>query len=162
MTKHLVPFAAWWCALFLMWLVLVDTFDGLEMGAGAAASMIAAVAAELVRSLRLQGLRPGRSHPARWWRLPVAVVADTGVMFHALWRDLTGAQPIRGAFRAVPSEVAGGPSMNAARRAGATFRISVTPNTYVVDFDEEEELVLVHELVPHPPTEVASTVERAL
>jgi hypothetical protein len=48
----------------------------------------------------------------------------------------------------VPVRYGDDSSRAAARRALLNFGVSITPNSYVVDLDEETSTVLVHQLVP--------------
>jgi multisubunit Na+/H+ antiporter MnhE subunit len=148
--------------LFVLWLAFVNTVDGVEMLAGAGASLIAAVGAELVRSRRLTEYAPGAASARGLWRLPKLIVTDTLTVFGALWRDVVRGEEIRGAFRAVPFGGSGDDPASAGLRAISTLRISITPNTYVVDFDPEERLVLVHQMVPAKREDASKEVRRAL
>ncbi len=161
-TRHVKPLLLWWAGCFLLWFALVATTDGVELAAGAAAALIAAVAAEVVRSQRLAEHRVPPDALHRLWRLPWLVLVDTVTVTRALWRDLRGASAMRGAFRAVPYRVEGEDPVAAGRRAVVTARVSLTPNTYVVGFDEDEGLMLVHQLVPSPRASTARDVDRAL
>jgi len=57
-------------------------------------------------------------------------------------------EEINGAFRAFRLPVGGTGERAAARRDLLNAAISITTNTYVVGIDEENEVVLVHQLVP--------------
>lgn len=145
----------------MLWLAFVDTFDGVEMAAGASASLIAAVAAEAVRSRRFAHYESPRLSFSGVGAIARSTITDTLRLFLALGRDVTGVQPIRGAFRAVPLGGSKEPD-NSAERAIATLRLSIAPNTYVVDFDTGEKLVLVHQLLPVPKDGVRGHLERLL
>jgi multisubunit Na+/H+ antiporter MnhE subunit len=53
----------------------------------------------------------------------------------------------QGRLRRVPFEVGGSEADAASRRALATLSTSLQPNTYVIGFDRERDVALVHELV---------------
>jgi multisubunit Na+/H+ antiporter MnhE subunit len=133
------------------WLVLTTTTDPLEMAAGAIAAAIAATVAELVRMQDLQAIRVRPRWMLRAGVLPRHVLADTWTLFRALWRHLLFRRPVKGAFLALPFDPGGEDDPYAAgRRALITAAITVTPNTYVVGIDAEQNLILVHQLVPAP------------
>jgi multisubunit Na+/H+ antiporter MnhE subunit len=148
-----------WASLFLFWMLLVATLAPAEVAAGVVAATIGTVASEVVRRQRLTTFRPRMGWLLRTWRLPWLVLSDFGVVSLALWRHITGAKRLRGAFRAVPFPSRAEDAVSAARRAAATVAGSLPPNAYVVGFAEDEDLVLVHELVPtQPPSETLAFV----
>jgi multisubunit Na+/H+ antiporter MnhE subunit len=145
---------AWWLVCFVLWMLLVFKTEPLEFVAGALAAALAATAAELVRS---RGYAPFAGE-LRWLlsvaRLPREVLVDCFVLARALWRQLTGKQRLQGTFRVIHFEGCGGEDPRSeARRAVAKWLGAVGPNTYVIGFDEERDIVLVHQLVPtkEPP-----------
>ena len=72
---------------------------------------------------------------------------DTGVVVAALWRHLVLRRPVAGSFRAVAFSWDGRGPRAAARRALAKGAGSVAPNTYMVGIDDEDDVILVHQLV---------------
>ena len=153
MSAHLPAAGRWllrWLLLMVLWLALTDTKNTQDVVAGAVTAVIAATIAGLVirpglpktmaKSLDLLRLGPRRLlHPL------VRLVADTGIVAAALARRLTG-QRVSGAFRAVryrPDQ----PRRSAAGRALTEVWGSVAPNRYVIGTDDEESILLVHELV---------------
>lgn len=132
------------------------------MLAGVAASLIGAVAAEVVRSQKLAEQWPRVGEAAGIHRLLWTTITDTALIFRALWDDLRGKKPIRGAFRALPFDQQGDDPRSAAHRAIVAFRVTFTPNTYVVDFDADDERVLVHQFVPSTPEHVRDQLEAKL
>ena len=75
-------------------------------------------------------------------------VRDTGVVFAALWRHLVLRRPVAGAFRAVGFSREGHDARSVARRAVAKAAGSVAANTHVVGIDDQDDVILVHQLVP--------------
>jgi multisubunit Na+/H+ antiporter MnhE subunit len=148
-----------WAGLFLFWMLLVATLAPTEVAAGLVAATIGTVASEVVRRQRLTMFRPRIRWLLRTWRLPWVVLSEFGLVSLALWRHLTGRKRLRGVFRAVPFPSRADDPTAAARRAVATVAGSLAPNAYVVGFAEDEDLVLVHELVPtHPPSDTLRIV----
>ena len=144
---------AFWLAWFLaglgLWLLLVFKTELAEIVAGAIAAALAATGAELVRS---KGFAP--FWPAlRWWRaplrLPREVVVDTWRMARLLWLHFVHGEPVRGSFRILHFEDCGGEGpRDQARRALAKWLGSVSPNNYILGFDERRDVAVVHQLVP--------------
>ena len=141
---------AWWVGSMLLWLLLTSTIDKAEAIVGVGASMLAATAAEVVRATRRFDFRPR----ARWllgaWKIPPRIAVESAQAWLALGRHLSGHKRVRGSLRAIPFRHGGAGPRDGARRAVATVAVSVSPNTFVVGFDPEEDIVLVHQLQPDP------------
>lgn len=153
MPAHLSAGGRWflrWALLMALWLVLLDTTQWPELVAGGVAAAIGATAAALIvragrpktPSKSLELLRLG---PLRLGRPLVRLVADTWLLTVALGRTLTGRRP-RGSFRVV-RYVPDPPRRSAAGRALTEIWGSVTPNRYVIGTDDDEGILMVHELV---------------
>ena len=153
MAAHLPAAGRWlvrWCLLMALWLALTDTKNTQDVVAGLVAATIGATVAGLVT-------RPGspkpvtkslgllRIGPRRLTRPLVRLVVDTGFLSVALARRLAG-RDVRGSFRAVRYRP-DAPRRSAAGRALTEIWGSLTPNRYVVGTDDEEGLLLIHELV---------------
>ena len=141
---------AWSAALFVLWLLLTGTLLTAEVVAGLVASALGAAAAELVRSQDLVRFSPRLNWLVRAYKLPGAVTRDSGLLLAALARRVLLHRPVTGAFRAIPFEFGGEDARSEARRALITASVTFSPNTYVVGFDPDNDLVLVHQLVPVP------------
>jgi multisubunit Na+/H+ antiporter MnhE subunit len=138
----------WFLALNLLWLALISAFDLAETLLGLGAAALGASAATVVYEQRFVTFRPR----ARWmldsWRLPAAIVRDTVAVFGVLWRRLARGERIEGRFRTEPFRLGRDHQRRDARRALHTIGASIPPNTYVVGIDEDEHVVLLHELAP--------------
>ncbi len=140
----------WWVLLTGLWIPLAFEVAVPELVAGALAAAAGATLATAVRSQRLISFRPQLRWGLRLWRLPMQVVLDTGLLVAVLWRRLVMRQPVSSSFRAIPFRAVGeNPEANA-RRAMAMTIGSIAPNTYVIDIDQDYQLILVHQLVPKP------------
>ena len=73
------------------------------------------------------------------------------VVTRVLVRALVERRVPTGEFRAVPFPTGGSRPAERGRRAFVTLAMGYSPNSYVVDMDEERGLVLVHLLSPVPP-----------
>ena len=139
---------AWWIVFFTFYMLLVGVWVAEELAAAVLAAAVSATVAEAVRVQDIRQFRPRLRWILRVYRLPPSIFADCGVVFRALWRHLVKQEEIDGAFRAFRIPIGGEGGRAAARRALLNAAISITPNTYVVGIDEENEVVLVHQLVP--------------
>ncbi len=149
--SHLVAlWLAWWAALVIVWLLLVDTLFWQELVVGAlAASVSATVAVALHRQGYIRfwpRARWSREVPALVWD----VVADCALLAGALWRKVVVRQAVTGVMIRVPFHHGGDNGRDGARRALVNFAVSLTPNSYIVDIDPEADSLLVHRLVPGP------------
>jgi len=151
MQTHFVRlWLAWWAALFIIWLLLVDTIAWEEL-------LVGAVAASLSATVALAVHRQGyiRFSPRAVWlrELPALVgdvIVDCGLLAGALWRRLILRQTVGGVMIRVPFHYGGDNGRDGARRALVNFAVSLTPNSYVVDIDPDADSLLVHRLVPGP------------
>ena len=82
----------------------------------------------------------------------VAVLLILGVAFVLISSlgVLVMRQDVSGSFRAIPFRAVGENPEDNARRAMAMTVGSIAPNTYVIDIDQDYQLILVHQLVPKP------------
>lgn len=137
--RHVLPWLAGWLAFFWLWQLLAGEWNHIEWIAGAAAATIAATLGEVARSLG--GLRPGVR--AEWVAasrsVPFAVVTDFGILMWALVRRRRGVW-VR---RTLPPAFAD----RASGRAWLALAATYSPNAYVVDVDEDEGVVVLHDLV---------------
>jgi multisubunit Na+/H+ antiporter MnhE subunit len=145
--------------LMVFWIWIDDSTDLAELVVGAVVAAVGALVAEVAMNqagshlrFRYQWLRPAL-------RLPGEVLRDTGVVFAAMWRTIrTGQQPpsrfeeVRVAWGDESPE---GDSRRALLIAGA----SLAPNTFALGIDREENVMVVHRLVPRVSTE--DTLARA-
>jgi hypothetical protein len=132
----------WWGLLLAFWIALTDNTRPLELLAGAVSALVAATVLQLVVAIggvRL-AVRPRwlvRSLAAPWW-----AVRDSVIL---LW-----AVPARrrGRLRAVPFAAGGSAPLDRGRRAVAFGVGSAGPNQYVIAESGEDDVLVIHELVP--------------
>ncbi len=140
---HHVRLAAWWLAVFGLWMLLVGEWNETEWIAGAIASTLTTGVAELV--WRASGLRvriPARDL-ASAWTLPAIVLLDFGVVLWGLSRRARGTfvtRRLRAASGSAPRRFGS--------RAWRGYLATISPNAYPVDLDDERGEVLLHDLVP--------------
>jgi multisubunit Na+/H+ antiporter MnhE subunit len=147
-----VSWFAWWALMMSLWVAVDDSLRSDELIVGAVAAALAAAAAVLVA--RLAQLRAG--FKARWLptaigeiiNLPGRVAHETFLVFAALAKTLVpGGAPPRAGFREIPVRYGDDTPSGVTRRILLTGAQSLAPNAFVVDFDAERDVMLVHELV---------------
>lgn len=149
--------ATWTVLLTLVWLGLAGQADLAEVGL--AATVAGATSAVGIVARRRAGahFRPGRD----WWDHGPGMVAsafrDCFVLVGALGRRLRG-QPVEGTIVTLPCEVGGDGGRDTARRVLLSFGTSLQPNSYVLGFDEERQLVVVRQLVATDTPPIAASL----
>jgi multisubunit Na+/H+ antiporter MnhE subunit len=140
--------ALWWLISLGLWLLLTSTvsFNEIATGFGAAAVAASAASAVHAREKMATPLRPGREWLRFGFVLPRRVVADTWLLTRVLAGRLAGRDP-EGGFREVTLPEAGEAGERRMLETLATLVISVSPNVFVVAFDDERRVALLHELV---------------
>jgi multisubunit Na+/H+ antiporter MnhE subunit len=134
--KGLAAFVCWWLVLAGLWLLYVGQHTKENAVAGAIA---AAVALGFGVALARLGLLRFRFDPRRLRRaaaLPWYVVRDFGLVTLALARGRPHGDFVELDF----------PAGSAGDRALVGLLGSIAPNAYVVDFDRDRGVALVHEL----------------
>jgi multisubunit Na+/H+ antiporter MnhE subunit len=147
-----VSWFAWWALMMSFWVAIDDSLRSDELIAGAVAAALAAAAAVGVG--RLARLRYGFT--TAWLpaaiggalKLPVRVAQETLAVFAALAKTLLpGREQPAGGFREIPVRYGDDTPAGVSRRILLTGARSLAPNAFVVDFDPERDVMLVHELV---------------
>jgi multisubunit Na+/H+ antiporter MnhE subunit len=148
-----VSWFAWWALMMSFWVAIDDSLRADELIVGAAAALAAAAAAAVVVG-RLAQVRAG--FRAAWLpaaiggvlELPGRVAQETFLVFAALARTLVqGGEAPRGGFREIPVRYGDDTPAGVTRRILLTGGESLAPNAFVVDFDAERDVMIVHELV---------------
>jgi hypothetical protein len=127
----------------------IGKWDRIDAVAGAVAAVVAATLAE--RARRAAGVHPRivLGPFRRSLLMPLIVVADFGLVTYALAVSLNRRRVVRGRYLA--RDFAAGPKTTpegAAHRAWTVLLSGYSPNAYVVDIDPEENVVLLHDLIP--------------
>jgi multisubunit Na+/H+ antiporter MnhE subunit len=149
-----VPWLTAWLLLFALWMLLAGTVAISEIVVGVVGAAIAATAVEVVRRQRLVRFRPDPRWLRYLWRVPWQTLKEFGLVMWTLWRVMVLRRRARGRFVALRFPVGGSDSRSAARRAVFTAGASFAPNTYVVDFERDEGVVVVHQLAPPYPKDL--------
>lgn len=143
---------AWWALMMAFWVAIDDSLRADELIVGAVASALAAAtAAEVGRLARVRAGFESAWLPATVsgvLQLPGKVLQETLLVFTALAQALKpGAAPRNGGFREVPCRYGDDTPAGATRRILLTGAKSLAPNAFVVAFDAERDVMIVHELV---------------
>ncbi len=139
---------AWWVLMMSLWVAIDDSLHSDELLAGAGAAALAALAAELVtyQAATRLNVRP------RWllaaFRLPWQLVRDTGVVYSALARLLLRRERPRSEFAELPVAYGDDSALGGTRRVLLTWARSFTPGMFVLGFDAERDVMVVHRLLP--------------
>jgi hypothetical protein len=147
--KHVVPWLCFWLALFWLWLLISGDWNRIEWIAAACGATVAATIAEIARSRADVAPRIPLRWVGRAWTALLMIPVDFGILTWALARSLARREVVRGEFRAHPFPAREGAGV----RAWAAWAGNFSPNAYVIEIDPERELALVHDLVPHRPSE---------
>lgn len=131
-----------------MW--LEDTVALAYLIDGAVAAAIGATGATLVYAERLVAFAPRVGWALRLWRPLAQFGPDLWTLATVLLRALLGGERSPGALRAERFVPTGDVGEASARCALATLAGSFAPNTIVLDVQENDGLILVHQLVPQP------------
>lgn len=138
----------------LAWWLLTSTIKAQEALVGSGA---AAVAATVMTAVRGGGRRLARFR-LRWlapaWRWPGLAARDTLALAGVLWKEVAGRGRTRGTFVEVSMVAPSDDALAAGKEALATLGMSSTPNTIVLGFDREREVLVVHQAVPRHPRSV--------
>lgn len=138
-------FVRWAVASFALWLLLVTTLARTDVAAGVVAALLTAAVAAYLDRLGVVRWRFRLRWLSQLPRLAWQVLHDLAVLAVALVHP----RRTRGQFRALPFDVGDDDPTNAGRRAVLTLAGSLGPNTFVVGYDRERNVVLVHQLVPN-------------
>jgi multisubunit Na+/H+ antiporter MnhE subunit len=128
----------WWLVLFGLWLLYVGQHTKENAVAGAIAAAIAVAFAAFLARLGLYRFGFDLRLAARAVRLPWHVVRDFALVTVALLRG-------RPSGRFVERD---SPARTPGDRALAGLLGSIAPNAYVVDFDADRGVAVIHELGP--------------
>ena len=138
--------AGWWLVSVVLWVLLTSTVARNEVFTGFAAAAVAAVVVVAIHAHEHIAARVRLGWIRLLLAIPVRVFVDTWVVTLSLVRRIRG-QRVEGRY----VEVRSPRPATAAERRGmeALWAIvaSMAPNHYVVDFDEERRVVLLHQLV---------------
>ena len=151
--KGAASWVVWWVALAVLWLLYQGEWNSMQLYAAASAAAVSATLALVVGRYAAPRARIEQRWLLRAKRVPAQIVVEFVVVTRVLVRALVERRVPTGEFRAVRFPTGGSRPAERGRRAFVTLAMGYSPNSYVVDMDEERGLVLVHLLSPVPPGE---------
>ena len=151
--KHVLPWLAWWLALFWLWMLLVGEWNREELVAAAIAASIAATLAELAR------VRTGFAARLSVRDLSVLpktlgmVFVDFGIVAWALLVSIARRRVVGGRLISRRVSTPGAVTRGVGPRAWTVLVATYSPNAFPVDLDAETQQVVLHDLVPYRASE---------
>lgn len=136
-----------WVGLAALWLLYQGEWNAIQLYAAASAATLSLLVALVVRRGALPSVRVERRWLVGAARVPWNVVKEFVFVTVTLFRRGEGE------FRRVPFPAGGARPAERGRRALVSIATGYSPNSYVVDVDEERGELLVHLLHPVPPGE---------
>jgi hypothetical protein len=150
--RAIVTWLLWWIALFGVWLAYQGEWNRIQWVAAAGAATLGASLATVLAARGLLRFRIPLRALADAKTVPLQIVVDFGIVTLALVRRLAGRQG-SGTFVVRSFSSAGRGPQSAGDRAWRAVLATYSPNAYVVDVDPGSHSVLIHDLVPHRPSE---------
>jgi hypothetical protein len=145
--RRVGSWVVWWVLLMSFWVVIDDSLGLSELLAGAGAAALGATVAEFASyqaatrfRMRIEWLVPALSLPGR-------LVADTALVFAALYKQLVRGEEPRSGFRQQHVRYGTNTAEGKTRRALLVAGRSFTPNGFVLGIDPEREVMVFHQLV---------------
>jgi multisubunit Na+/H+ antiporter MnhE subunit len=129
-----------WLALWALWLLFQGEWNAIQVWAAASAATLTLVVGLLVRRFALPSARVEWRWLVRAARIPWLVVKEFWMVAAFLFRREEGE------FRRVEFPAGGARPAERGRRAFIAMATGYSPNSYVLDVDEERGEVLVHVL----------------
>jgi multisubunit Na+/H+ antiporter MnhE subunit len=148
-----LPWLAWWLALFWLWLLLAGEWNRQEWVAAAIAATVAATLAELARARTGFAARLPRRALADVPQVLLMIVVDFGIVTWALLQSVARLRIVRGRLISRDLERGAEAAEGTGPRAWTALAASYSPNAYVIDIDPEAGTVLLHDLVPNRASE---------
>ena len=140
-----------WClslaALFWLWLLLAGDWNTIELIAAGCAAAVATAFGAWARERAGTHARLPAPWLRRGWSAFAEVFVDFAILVWALAAGVRRREVVRGEFIRRPFRVAADEAGARGIRTWVAYLATLSPNAYVIDFDVERELVLVHDLV---------------
>lgn len=137
-------FLLYWVASFCLWLLFVNTTHEHELWLAAAASVVAATGAEIVRAQPFADFRPRLVWLLQAWREPWYILEGCATIFWVFLKHFIRPEP--SVLREVVYDPGGSNPADAARRALALTYTTVPPNFVVLGIDFDKRVMLVHQV----------------
>jgi multisubunit Na+/H+ antiporter MnhE subunit len=142
-------FALTWISQLVLWLAFADSIGIRELAIGATVAGAATLATALFRRHTNERYRFRPLYLRQFVHVPKTIAVDTGVLLRAVVMCLLGRR-VPANIVAVPFRVGGnGPSSHGRRALSLTY-LTLAPNTIVLGFWPERQLLIFHSVLPRP------------
>lgn len=142
--SRLLFWALHWAGAFCLWLLFVNTTHVHELWMAAAASTLAATAAEVVREQPFASFRPRITWLLEAWREPWYILQGCALILWVFIKHLFHSEP--SVLRQVVFDSGASDPKSAARRAIAIVYTTTPPNFVVLGIDLDKQVMLVHQV----------------
>jgi len=143
---------AFWLVTFLtqvaLWILFVSNLDPLELIVALGAAALATFGAAVFEATAVGHFRPTLADLLQIRRIPSLFVSDTARVLRAVTVQVFTRRSPHSSLLALKFPQTGRSAT--ARRALATTYTTLTPNSIVLGFIHDRNLMLYHELVPSP------------
>ncbi len=142
-------FALVWVSQLVLWLAFADNVGVRELAIGAAVAGAAALATVILQRRTKERYKFRPLYLRQFVHVPKTIAVETGIVLHAIAMRLIGRE-VPGEIVSVPFRVGGnGPSSHGRRALSLTY-LTLSPNTVVLGFWPERQLLLFHSVLPRP------------
>ena len=139
-----------WLSQWVLWLAYVNNVGIREIIVGAIVSTAATWATAVFRRRAGDHYRLRATYIWQAVHVPRALLADTWILCRAVFMSM-GTKRIPSGIISMPFQVGGNGPSSCGRRALAITYLTFTPNSLVMGFLREEQLLFFHSLIPQAP-----------
>jgi multisubunit Na+/H+ antiporter MnhE subunit len=132
--------------LFAIWLAIDDNVSQPELFTGIAVALLATVIVTVAGRVRTAHPRMTPSMLRYGYRPLLLLVADSVRVTWVLAKAIVLSRPTGSRFRAVRYRATSDSDADTGRRVLTTWGASLAPNRYAIGVDDDDELLLVHQL----------------
>ncbi len=154
----LLRLATAWVGFLLLWLLFVFQMTPSELAVGSVASGLTVGLAYVTFRAVPACFKPRLHWLAQVWRLPAMIMADLGLLLRHLMREIAR-KPSRSSFELTSFPAPGEYQQAAAQRALVVLFVSTTPNSIVLDIDQQKQEMLFHQMEPAAVPELLRKLE---
>jgi multisubunit Na+/H+ antiporter MnhE subunit len=139
-----------WISQGLLWIAFADNSGIREIAIGAVVTGMATLAVWRFRRHTHDRYKLRFEYVRQAIHIPKSILVDTWILLRVIVMRLMG-KTIPARIIGVPFKIGGnGPASRGRRSLAITF-LTLTPNTLVLGLLPDEQLLLIHTLIPQPP-----------
>lgn len=143
-----------WVLLLALWMAFVSQWSKAEFLFGILFATVGTIADAVVKEEGLAKFHPKASWVALIFWEPWYVLKGTYVTFKALLQEVAGRHP-DSKFETAGYDTAGTDARSDAKRALAIAYLTIPPNSIIVGIDRDKKQILIHHIIPSPPSIMA-------